>query len=60
MASLINSISNEQFCDIVKNSTSYAECLQKLGYLAKSGTIYKIIQQKVSICVAKKANLYYN
>lgn len=49
MASLINSISNEQFCDIVKNSTSYAECLQKLGYLAKSGTIYKIIQQKVKM-----------
>jgi DNA-directed RNA polymerase subunit RPC12/RpoP len=38
---------NEQFAQIVKDSYSYAECLQKLGYKASSGSVYKTIKKKI-------------
>ncbi len=32
---------------MVSDSYSYAECLQKLGYLAKSGTMYNVLKQRI-------------
>lgn len=62
MASLIDSVPDEQFKQIITSSTSFAECLQKLGYVAKSGTMYNILKQRIErlgidtqhFCIAKR------
>jgi hypothetical protein len=47
LASLIDSVSDEKFREIVVGSCSYSECLQKLGYLAKSGTMFNALKQRI-------------
>lgn len=50
--SLMDSYSNEEFEKIVKECKSYKECAKALGYKAYSGTLSKLLQEKI-----KKLNI---
>ena len=45
--SLLSDCSNECFIDIVKNSQSIAECEKKLGYNSYSGSVGKMISERI-------------
>lgn len=48
MQSLMDSISNEEFIEIVNNSISYSECLLKIGYKANSGNLSNKLKEKIN------------
>lgn len=45
--SLIDNFNSEEFAKIVKTSTSYMECLNKMGYKSRSGSTYKILKNRI-------------
>lgn len=44
---LMDTYSKEEFAKIVMNSTSYADCLKKLGYASNSGSSTKLLKEKI-------------
>lgn len=47
MLSLMDRYSNEEFTNIVLNSYSYRECLQKMGYVSQSGNSTNRLKEKI-------------
>lgn len=47
MAALMDTYSNDEFEDIVKNSCSYKDCLYKLGYSSNSGDSTNRLKKKI-------------
>lgn len=45
--SLIDNFSSKEFANIINSSTSYIECLNKMGYKSRSGTTYKILKARI-------------
>ena len=48
MKSIVYSYSNEEFIEIVKSSTSYAECMRKLGYKSISNDSVKVLKRRIN------------
>lgn len=48
MKSIVYSYSNEEFIEIVKSSTSYAECMRKLGYKSISSDSVVVLKRRIS------------
>ena len=48
MYNLINQYSKEQLEEIVKNSNSITECLEKIGYNSRSGAVKKMFKKEMN------------
>lgn len=48
MTSIIDNFTEEEFIKIVSNSFSYKECLKQMGYNSSSGSLYKMLKQRIN------------
>ena len=48
MKSIVYSYSNDDFIQIVNESTSYAECMRKLGYKSISNDSLTVLKRRIS------------
>ena len=47
MQALMDTYKTEDFIKIVQSSYSYSECLEKLGYISKSGDLINKLKEKI-------------
>ena len=47
MKSIVYSYPEEEFIEIVNSSTSYAECMRKLGYVSISNDSVKVLKRRI-------------